>query len=64
MTREASADDETLFSGALRRLADQQKQMELLISEVRELRLELELLKNAGHSSIKMNPELGPWTGS
>jgi len=63
MTQEAPARDETL-SDALSRLADQQRQMERLISEVKDIRLEVELLKNAGHSSIKMNPELGPWTGS
>ncbi|MGD0634523.1 MAG: hypothetical protein ABSA13_09640 [Beijerinckiaceae bacterium] len=63
MTQEAPARDETL-SDVLSRLAEQQRQMERLISEVKDIRLEVELLKNAGHSSIKMNPELGPWTGS
>jgi chaperonin cofactor prefoldin len=63
MTQVAPARDETL-SDVLSRLAEQQRQIERLISEVKDIRLEVELLKNAGHSSIKMNPELGPWTGS
>jgi hypothetical protein len=49
----------------VRRQDEQQSQIDALVGQIKDILLEVELLKNGGHaSSIKPDPALGPWVGN